>query len=131
MHANKVPFERRTKKAMPTLRSESCANCAWPLRQDWVRFQPPPHFDIVSRECWCSPGCCLAFAKDLLAPVEFLKLRTDLGSYLGTTLYEKPSRYTLLSNGGSLSLEQYHGPVDWIAMMPTVVHRNNRKRWRH
>jgi hypothetical protein len=57
---------------------------------------------------WCDVECYLSFIKSSVSPLIFTELRTDISDVLNRSLKERPPRSMLESNGGSMTLQQYH-----------------------
>ena len=57
---------------------------------------------------WCTVECFLSFIKPNISVLLFTRMRTDISSLLGRSLKERLPRGALNSNGGPLTLQEYH-----------------------
>ena len=103
----------RQTKRLPDFQMH-CDNCGFTFLSQFEFYLPYcetlPVF--VTELCWCSVGCCLAYAKAHLTVAQFVELRTDVSEMLRRPVWEKLPASQLQHNGGSLTFDDYHALGD-------------------
>ena len=98
-----VPHTETKRRIVET---KECGNCGEEFYADYGEFHPPPELNHWNYK-WCSPECFLAYAHNSVYPRIYTALEAAVNSLENRQVQRRPSRFHLISNGGTMTIEQY------------------------